>query len=310
VSVLIPCANSAAYLPATLESVLGQTWRHLEVIVVDDGSVDRSPKIVESIDDPRVRLIRQTRTGVCRARNTALRCSSGDYIQYLDADDLLSADKIEVQLRRLEGRSDALASGQWGRFHEDVASARFEPDPTWGDLEPLDWIAHAWQHGVPMHCVHMWLIPRQVAMDAGPWNEKLIQNTDGEYFTRVILRSNRILFSPGARAYYRSGLTASVSAASGSAQRESRFLALHLCENRILAREDSERMRRGLSLAWQTLAHASYPFDIDFAEHALARAHALSDARISPNGGLAFKIIAGVLGWRQARKLQALRSGT
>jgi glycosyltransferase involved in cell wall biosynthesis len=88
ISVITPCYNGAMYLRQTIESVLAQTYPPLEMIVVDDGSTDDSAAIAESFGPP-VRVIRQTNQGVSAARNRGIAEARGDYLHFLDADDLL-----------------------------------------------------------------------------------------------------------------------------------------------------------------------------------------------------------------------------
>lgn len=104
VSVVIPAYNAAPFIAATLESVLAQTYRNLEVLVVDDGSKDDTPDIVARVAsrDERVRLLRQSNGGVASARNLAIGVSSGTYIAPVDADDIWFPSKIERQVDSLE----------------------------------------------------------------------------------------------------------------------------------------------------------------------------------------------------------------
>jgi glycosyltransferase involved in cell wall biosynthesis len=103
VSVIIPAFNAGATLDETLRSARGQTHRNLEIIVVDDGSVDATAAIAETHAqaDGRVRIIRQQNKGVSAARNLAIAASHGAFFAPLDADDLWRADKIEIQLRAM-----------------------------------------------------------------------------------------------------------------------------------------------------------------------------------------------------------------
>src|SRR4051812_35758314 len=101
VSVLIPCFNAAKYVGETLECVFRQTWPQIEVIVVNDGSTDESVAEIRRWRDPRLILLDGPNRGAAAARNGAFRRSTGDFIQYLDADDLIDANKIEQQMRRL-----------------------------------------------------------------------------------------------------------------------------------------------------------------------------------------------------------------
>ena len=98
VSVLIPAFEAAPWIAATLESVVGQTWPNLDIVVVDDGSNDETATIARGFASRRVTVIRQDHRNASSARNRALTYALGDYVQFLDADDLLAPDKIEVQV--------------------------------------------------------------------------------------------------------------------------------------------------------------------------------------------------------------------
>jgi glycosyltransferase involved in cell wall biosynthesis len=102
VSVIIPAYNAMTYLPATLKSVLRQTFTDFEVLIVNDGSSDHILEWVSEIVDPRVKLIFQENKGVSTARNTGITHAQGEYIAFLDADDLWESTKLEKQVRCLE----------------------------------------------------------------------------------------------------------------------------------------------------------------------------------------------------------------
>lgn len=98
VSVIIPSYNSEKFVSTTLNSVLNQTFRDIEVIVVDDGSTDRSPEIVRSYGSP-VQLISQRNSGVSTARNLGIARSSGEFVCFVDSDDFWFKDKIATQVQ-------------------------------------------------------------------------------------------------------------------------------------------------------------------------------------------------------------------
>ena len=104
VSVIIPCYNGESFIGSAIESVLGQTYRHFEVIVVDDGSRDRSEAVVGGfLSDPRVVLVRhEENRGIPAARNTGIRSSRGRYLAFLDQDDSWVPTKLETQVSVLD----------------------------------------------------------------------------------------------------------------------------------------------------------------------------------------------------------------
>lgn len=102
VSVVIPAYNSMTYLPETVESVLQQTFTDFEVLIVDDGSADAIEQWAATIADSRVRFVRQSNQGVSVARNLGITQAQGEYIAFLDADDLWECSKLEKQVRYME----------------------------------------------------------------------------------------------------------------------------------------------------------------------------------------------------------------
>jgi glycosyltransferase involved in cell wall biosynthesis len=110
VSVIIPAYNAESFIHFTLDSVLAQTYQDFEVIVVDDGSSDRTPQIVESFAqrDPRIQLLRQPNSGVAAARNLAIQAWKGLYVSPIDADDIWYPQKLEKQVRCIEEADESV----------------------------------------------------------------------------------------------------------------------------------------------------------------------------------------------------------
>ena len=302
VSVLIPCYNAEKYVGETLESVFRQTWPDIEVIVVDDGSTDRSAAVVKSFARPNLRLIQQANRGQTAALNVCCNHATGDFVQYLDADDLIEPDKIALQMARLERAPRCIASSEWGRFKRSPAETVFEAQPFWRDLNPIDWLV---QSAFGMMFPALWLIPMPTVRAIGPWREDLTLANDAEYFTRALLASDRVLFCPGARCHYRSGIPGSLSGSRSPRALASQFKVVDLCEGYVRAVEDSERVRRVFALNWQRFAHFAYPYDRAIANQALDRARLLHPIRSRPDGGLRFRALSRIIGWRAARVLQA-----
>lgn len=113
VSVIVPCYNAERWIAATLESVQAQQWPNLEVIVVDDGSSDRSVDIVRS-QFPAVLVLGQRNQGVAAARNHGIARANGEWIAFVDADDIWLPDKLDAQMRALSSAPDArMAYSAW-----------------------------------------------------------------------------------------------------------------------------------------------------------------------------------------------------
>ncbi|HEY9633636.1 MAG TPA: glycosyltransferase family A protein [Coleofasciculaceae cyanobacterium] len=113
VSVVIPAYNAMAYLPETVDSVLRQTFTDFEVLIINDGSSDNIVEWASGVKDPRVKLISQENQGVSIARNTGIAQAQGEYIAFLDADDLWEATKIEAQVRCLDSNPEVGLVHTW-----------------------------------------------------------------------------------------------------------------------------------------------------------------------------------------------------
>jgi glycosyltransferase involved in cell wall biosynthesis len=105
ISCIVPVYNGEAYLGEALESILAQTWRPLEIVVVDDGSTDGSAAVAEAYGAI-VRVINQANAGCAAARNAGVRAATGEFVAFLDADDFWHPEKLHRQMARFEARPD------------------------------------------------------------------------------------------------------------------------------------------------------------------------------------------------------------
>lgn len=309
VSILIPCHNAAPWLATTLESALAQTHPSIEVILVDDGSTDDSVARARAFESRGVRVLTQPCRGASAARNAAAAAARGDYLQFLDADDLLAPDKIARQLARLAtAPAGTVASGEWARFHRDPAEAVFTAEPVWRDFpDVVEFYLLHYRSGWMMQ-PSVWLVPRAVATAAGPWDERLTLNDDGEYFCRVLLASTGVVFCPGARIYYRSGVATSLSRRRDARSLRSLILSIELNTASLRARADSPALRHALADAWQKLAYDLYPDLPAESREAAARARALGGATREWEAGGKMKLLSRFIGWRGAKRVQRLLS--
>jgi glycosyltransferase involved in cell wall biosynthesis len=113
ISVIIPAYNAQKTIRETIESVLNQTFKDFELIVIDDGSQDSTVEIVSAFSDPRLRLFSYPNAGVSATRNRGLAQANSEFISFLDADDLWTPDKLEAQLKALQANPQAAVAYSW-----------------------------------------------------------------------------------------------------------------------------------------------------------------------------------------------------
>jgi len=245
VSILIPALNAQEWIADTLRSAIAQTWEPKEIIVVDDGSSDRTSALAEQFESDGVRLISQANRGAAAARNIALSLSNAAYIQWLDADDLLAPDKIAVQMAvvlRCRSRRTVL-SGPWGYFFHRYYRAKFIPTGLWCDISPTEWLLRKLEQNVFMQTA-TWLVSRELTEKAGPWNTELLSDDDGEYFCRVVLGSDGVRFAPDAKIYYRISGPGSLGYIGRSVQKcEAQWRSMQLQIGYLRSLDDGPRVR-------------------------------------------------------------------
>ena len=309
VSILIPAFNAQEWIADTLKSAIGQTWERKEVIVVDDGSTDHTLAIARQFASERVSIVSQNNQGAAAARNRAFSVSQGDYIQWLDADDLLAPDKIARQMEAVDQcRSKrTLLSSAWGQFMYRPHKAKFEPTPLWCDLSPLEWLLRKMGQGVFMQTA-AWLVSRELTEAAGPWNTQLLGDDDGEYFCRVLLGSNGTRFIPEARVLFRmTGVNRLSYIGRSERKMEAQFVSMQLHIGYIRSLEDTERVRTACVKYLQHCLPSFYPERLDIVKQ-LEQLAATLGGRLEVPPPLSWKYawIQKGFGWPLAKRAKLL----
>ncbi|GAB3195584.1 glycosyltransferase involved in cell wall biosynthesis [Pontibacter aydingkolensis] len=300
VSVIIPVFNSSKYIEETINSVLNQTWSNIELIIVDDGSSDNTLDIVSKFEGDNLKVVKQANLGACAARNHGFSVSKGDYIQFLDADDVLAPDKIELQIKQLLTSRAPLKNiihCQWGRFYNSISEdIRWEPhEDIQRDLSPAEWLIYD-----RMSMTGCWLTPRPLIEKGGLWNESLKRNQDGEFFSRLLTYSEEVLYCSTAKVYYRSGIYTSVSANNSEPAASSALKAIDLIKGYTLDLEDSERARLAMANKYIEYAYGHYIQHPKLALEAEQKAIELGSSTVNLPGGKLLRILDNTLGWRTA----------
>jgi glycosyltransferase involved in cell wall biosynthesis len=189
VSVVMPVFNGQKYIGAALESVLKQTYPHLEVLVVDDGSTDGSAAIAASYGS-RVRVIRQRNQGSAAARNAGIGAASGDLVALLDADDAWVNSKLDKQIKYLNGFPRArIAYHRWAEWDGDPAvQARLDRE-TQGQAVAIDATDSGWiYHRLLTECIvhtSTVLAERSLLLEVGPFDTGLRRGQDYDFWLRA-----------------------------------------------------------------------------------------------------------------------------
>lgn len=303
VSILIPAYNAEKWIADALQSAIAQTWQHKEIIVVDDGSRDRTGEVARRFASKGVAVVSTENQGLSGAVNHAFRLCQGDYIQELDADDILVPDKIERQLATLrEGESRRiLLSSPWAPFYYRTRHARFVDNSLCHDLSPVEWLSR--KMGENFHMQNAtWLVSRELAEAAGPWDTRLHYDQDGEYFCRVLLASKGTRFVSGTGIFYRIAGPQSISHIGNSDKKKDsllRSIKLHIQYLRSL--EESERTRRACLTYLQIKSIYFYPERPDNLAELHALATQLQGHLEAPRLRRKYAWIVPLFGWKVAK---------
>ena len=310
ISIIIPAFNAEKYILASINSSLHQTYSNTEIIVIDDGSLDDTLEIAQSFRDNRLKVFSQPNRGASAARNAAFQASTGDYIQYLDADDLLAENKIEQQMRMVQRwGNEQVYSSAWGVFYDAVEQAEFSAISLWRNFDqPIDWLVEAWTKQIWMQ-PSAWLVPRRLIEKAGSWNESLSLHDDGEFFCRVLLQSQGIKFCEQAKSYYRKGIGDSLSSTFSEKAIKSHLKICELYESHLLSVENSARTRQACATNYMQFHFAHYPKYREYRNQAVEAAKRLGGAPLQPQGTELFHIIRKIAGWQIARKAEKFYYG-
>ena len=305
VSIIIPVHNAGKYITQCLQSVLSQSWKHLEIIIVNDGSTDNSEDIIKSFRDDRIQYYCIPNQGQCKASNYGLAQAKGDYIKFLDADDLMNETHIESLLTTLDGSQTAIAFCAWARFYNDnLSSAQFIKELNWQNAKPLDWIKTTMSSLYDMMPGWLWLIPKKLIDRVGGWNDQLSLNNDFEFSIRLVLHSSSVLFSPESKIYYRSGNASTLSSISSEHTYQAAILSAKLgCAN-LLSKDNSPSMRLLCANKYSYWLYRVYPYYPALVKELEHEIKLLGGANRKIDESPLMRQLQNILGWKAAKRIK------
>lgn len=312
ISIIIPVYNSEAYLTETIQSVLNQSWANKELIIIDDGSTDDSLNIARSFENSWIKVYQQENRGAAATRNLGLKYAQGDFIQYLDGDDLISSNKIEFQVNELIQYPKHVAVCSTIHFKEKEELATALPSPyeekfLFSTDSQTDFLINLWggnDNKGSMIQTNAWLIPKEIAEIAGKWEEFYSPDDDGEYFSRVILASSGVRYVQDCFNYYRK-------TSSGLANRNSLFAlegvyrSTLLKQKNLLKNTHTNEAKFAIARLLIALAVESYPAYPSLTKKIVSSVKEIGNYSFIPvSGGPYTRILSFIFGWKFARHFQ------
>ena len=306
VSIIIPLYNSEAYIAQTIDSCLGQTHGNIEIIVVENGSTDKSYQVVKSIDDKRLSVFQIPTPNAAAARNYGYQKAIGTYIIFLDADDVMASNKIELQLKALSKKPKGfIACCAWAKFKTNTKEAIITPQKVWNIQNPIDWCLQSWM-GEGMMIPGCWLMPKALIEKAGLWDENLSLHDDGEFMCRVLLASKGNVFVENTVVYYRQQDNSLSRDHTSKKAAESALLVYKSYQQQILKFQDSKFARRVLARNFSRFIYEYYPAHAQSIKEAYRE---INELGVKPPlvGSTFFKLIQRIVGFKLAIGLTSIK---
>ena len=309
VSVVIPLYNSVSFIEETLQSVLNQSYPNIEIMVIDDHSTDDSFNKALEFQTENIIVKLNKGKGACAARNYGFELSTGDYIQFLDADDILSSDKIERQVKALNGASDKLAVCNTYHFaHKLEEGVCTDQHFVFSTNKPEELFINLWGgNDLQMNLIQTsaWLTPRDLIEKVGLWDESLAKDQDGEFFARVGLQSSGIVYVPEIKNYYRKHLSGkNIASQKNEVHLKSILKATDLKAKYLFAITESDSSKRAMATQYMHVAIDAWPQYKTSYKLAISKCEALGGSNYNPIlGGRVIELIKKTMGWKMAKSV-------
>lgn len=306
VSIIIPCYNAERYIGETLESALSQTECDVEIIVVDDGSTDGSRRVIEAFQ-PRVHLETGPNQGVSAARERGSSHANGEFILYLDADDLLAPNTLAEQARLLQSTDVDVVYGGWRRL--ELRDGRWTPTSEVlrrvTDVHPDPEIAFFTEMWAPTGA-YLWR--RSFLEERHPgWHPNLPVIQDARFAWDAAHAGAKFLYRDSICVLYRTNQSNSVST------RNRRAFLKDCCVNALeietIWREEgplTSARAKALISVWGNFTRNAYPVDQDLFRDCWRQLRTLDPSYI-PSGGKGFRALAGLVGYPLAEGITHFR---
>jgi glycosyltransferase involved in cell wall biosynthesis len=206
ISIVVPAYNAERTILETIASVQQQTFSDFEIIIINDGSTDRTLELVQEIQDERVKIFSYENGGLPVARNRGISHAKGEFIAFIDADDMWTSDKLELQLARLQQYPEAGVAYSWSRFVNEQGELSYAVDDRHieGNVYEKLLLNNFLNNGSSL------LVRREAIDSAGEFDPTLKSCEDWDFYLRLAAKWSFVLV-PKPQILYRQSSTAMTS---------------------------------------------------------------------------------------------------
>ncbi|QNA45005.1 glycosyltransferase [Lacibacter sediminis] len=294
----------------TMQSVLAQTHQSIEIILVDDGSTDNSYLLAKQYESNGVQVMQQKNAGAAVARNTGLAVATGDYIQFLDAGDVLDKAKIAAQVSALQNQRDKVAVCNYKQFTTEVElTDRVYPDQSafiYSSDDPQDFLIDLWGGKGNLNFIqtNCWLAAKQLIEKAGGWRAYRCPDDDGEFFARLLLASEGVVYVPGVYNYYHiePGAANQLSQSKNKKYLQNTLLTIDLKHQYLIKKGKHPLINKAIAAQYLRFAVDQFPAQKNLSAIAYKRYQSLGEnVQLPVLGGRMIELIKNIFGWRVAR---------
>lgn len=300
VSICIPCHNASNFLSDTINALVNQSHEALEIIIIDDHSIDDSAKIIEQFaqQDSRIKFDYSTKKGAAAARNQAYNQATGEFIIFFDADDWIPTNFIATQLNSIVNNND-VAVAKWGRFYNnDITTILIDPKQIKKSLTFEEWIENYWSDNNNMTCPGRILAPRSLIERTKLWDERLTLNDDFPFFSNLFSIANMIRFNNDTTFFYRSGING-LSSKNDNLAYASLYLSID--QSIVFAQKrypNHSKLNQVYANLFQTFIYEAYPKQRSLLLAAAKKIKLFGGSNLKIEAGGKTKLMNNIFGWK------------
>lgn len=303
VSIIIPCYNGEKWIGEAVDSCLSQTYPNVEIIVVNDGSIDNSLEILHKYG-ARIIVDSGPNRGLSAAENRGFQLTSGEYIQYLDADDFLLPEKIQHQMEFMSSTGAEVVYGDWRhQFHL--------PN---GEVKEGEVIVSGIQQDVLESALGGWWVPnmallykREVVEKSGGWDESLTAQNDHDFLLSVTLLGVDIRYQSGCYSVYRRYGNVTL----GTSDKKRFFvqdgIALEKAEAKLIAEKRlSRNFANAIASSYFRVARGLYDYDTAKYHYYINKMKHIAP-NFTPQGTRTYRALQSLMGYTAADQVASLK---